>query len=86
MRLPFLGHNAIVYGSALHAAVAQFFRAKKAGRHFTLPQLLESFENAWDSEGFLTIEHEEKRKNQGTIALQKFYKRELKSKDIPSLI
>ena len=86
LRLPIVRHHAIVYGSALHIAVAQFFRAKKAGRHFTLPQLLESFENAWDSEGFLTIEHEEKRKNQGTIALQKFYKRELKSKDIPSLI
>lgn len=86
LRLPIVRHHAIVYGSALHAAVAQFFRAKKAGKTLTLPKLLESFENAWDSEGFLTVEHEEKRKNQGKIALGEFYKRELKSKDIPSLI
>lgn len=86
LRLPIVRHHAIVYGSALHAAVAQFFRAKKAGKTLTLPKLLESFENAWDSEGFLTVEHEEMRKNQGKIALGEFYRRELKSKDVPSLI
>lgn len=86
LRLPILRHHAIVYGSALHAAVAQFFRIKKQGKILTLPQLLEVFENAWDSEGFLTVEHEEKRKAQGKIALANFYKRESKTKDVPSLI
>ena len=86
LRLPILRHHAIVYGAALHVAVAQFFRVKKSGRLMSLTQLLEVFENAWDSEGFLTAEHEQMRKNQGKIALQKFYNRESKSKDIPSLI
>ena len=52
----------------------------------SLAQLLEIFENSWDSEGFLTVEHEEKRKIQGKLALSAFYKRELKSKTLPSLI
>ena len=86
LRVPILRHHAIVYGSALHSAVAAFLRSKKNGRVLTLPQVLEVFERAWDSEGFLTVEHEERRKAQGKLALSNFYKREIKSKEIPSLI
>ncbi|MEK7581413.1 MAG: UvrD-helicase domain-containing protein [Patescibacteria group bacterium] len=86
LRLPILKHHAIVYGAALHAAVAQFNRIKKQGKVMTLKALLEVFENAWDSEGFLTVEHEEKRKIQGKLALEEFFARESKSKDVPTLI
>ncbi len=86
MRIPILRHHSIVYGSALHIAVAAYLRSKKTGRALTLAQMLEVFENAWDSEGFLTVEHEEKRKAQGKLALSSFYKRESKIKDLPSLI
>ena len=86
LRIPILRHHAVVYGAALHIAVAAFLRSRKSGSVLTLPQVLEVFENAWDSEGFLTIEHEEKRKVKGKLALEDFYRRETKSKDIPSLI
>lgn len=86
LKVPILRHHAIAYGSALHNAVASFLNVKKRGEILTLPQLLEVFENVWDSEGFLTIEHEEKRKNQGKLALRKFWERESKTKDLPSLI
>ncbi|HSX18539.1 MAG TPA: UvrD-helicase domain-containing protein [Candidatus Saccharimonadales bacterium] len=86
LKVPILKHHAIVYGSALHLAVAQFWQNKKKGKILTLPQLLEVFENSWDSEGFLTIEHEEKRKNKGKLALENFHKRESKSPDVPTLI
>lgn len=86
LKLPIVRHHAIVYGSALHAAVAAFNRSKKSGKLIKLSGLLEIFENNWDSEGFLTIEHEQKRKAQGKLALSQFYKRESKSKDLPSLI
>lgn len=86
LRLPILRHHAIVYGSALHAAVAAFNRSKKSGKLISLPQLLQVFENSWDSEGFLSIQHEEKRKVQGKLAIAQFYKREAKSKNTPSLI
>ena len=86
LKIPILRHHAIVYGAALHMAVAAFLRSKKNGKLLTLPQVLEVFENAWDSEGFLTIEHEERRKTQGKLALSNFYKREVKSKEAPTLI
>lgn len=86
LRLPIARHHAIAYGAALHSAVAAFNRSKINGKVITLAQMLEVFENSWDSEGFLTIEHEEKRKNQGKLALEAFWKRESISKDKPSLI
>ncbi|OGE08197.1 hypothetical protein A3A60_03725 [Candidatus Curtissbacteria bacterium RIFCSPLOWO2_01_FULL_42_26] len=86
LKIPILRHHSIVYGSALHIAVAAYLRSKKTGRALSLAQMLEVFENAWDSEGFLSVEHEEKRKAQGKLALISFYKRESKIKELPSLI
>jgi len=86
LRVPVLRHHSVVYGAALHNAIAAFLRSKKNGNLLTLPQVLEVFENVWDSEGFLTLEHEKKRKNQGKKALEAFYNREKESKVIPGLI
>jgi len=86
LKIPILRHHAIVYGSAIHSAVAQFNRVKKQGKIIKLTEMLQVFENAWDSEGFLTVEHEERRKAQGKLALSEFWHRESKTKDIPSLI
>lgn len=86
LRIPILRHHAIAYGAALHSAVGALLSSKKNGRMLTLTQTLEVFGNAWDSEGFLTIEHEEKRKAQGKLALENFWKRESKSGQKPTLI
>ena len=86
LRVPILRHHAVVYGAALHSAVATLLRSKKSGKLLSSAKLMEIFENVWDSEGFLTIEHEEKRIAQGRIALLNFYKRESKSNIMPSLI
>lgn len=86
LKIPILRHHAIVYGSAIHTAVAAYLRSKKIGKPLTLTKTLEVFENAWDSEGFLTIEHEEKRKAQGKLSLEAFIKRESKIKKTPTLI
>src|SRR3972149_1587500 len=86
LRLPILRHHAIIYGAALHAAVAAFLRSKKNAKILTLAQVLEVFERTWDSEGFLSVEHEERRKTQGKLAISSFYKKEVKNKDIPTLI
>ena len=86
LRIPILRHHAVVYGAALHYAVAAFWRAKQAGKTLTLPQLLEIFENAWISEGFLSATHEEKRLTQGKLVLEKFWKREKDTEDLPTYI
>jgi len=86
LKVPILRHHAIVYGAALHESIAAFLRSKKTGHPISLPNLLAVFERAWDSEGFLTVEHEEKRKAQAKLAISSFYKREVKSKDKPTFI
>src|SRR3989344_7386342 len=86
LRLPILRHHAVVYGSALHEAVAAYYRAKMNGKKITLNMLLQGFENAWDSEGFLSAEHEQKRLLEGKKVLKDFWKREAKKKDMPKYI
>lgn len=86
LRVPILRHHTIAYGSALHSAVGAFLTSKKNGHMLTLPQTLEIFERVWDSEGFLTVEHEEKRKSQGKLAIESFWKRQSKITQNPTLI
>lgn len=86
LRLPILRHHAVVYGFALHAAVAEFYRAKMQGKSLSLDELLQVLENAWVSEGFLTAEHEEKRLLQAKKVLKSFWEREKDTKDLPSFV
>ena len=86
LRLPILRHHAVVYGFALHAAVAEFYRQKIQGKKITLQALLDILENTWVTEGFLSAEHEEKRLIQAKKVLKEFYKREKDSKDVPTYI
>ncbi|MDP2670888.1 MAG: ATP-dependent DNA helicase [bacterium] len=86
LRLPILRHHAIVYGFALHAAVAEFYRSKMNGKLLELDSCLQVLENTWVTEGFLTAEHEEKRLLQARRVLTSFYSREKTTKDTPSFV
>ncbi|MEX0622123.1 MAG: ATP-dependent DNA helicase [Candidatus Woykebacteria bacterium] len=86
LRLPILRHHAVVYGAALHIAVAAFYRAKMAGKKMPLAALLAIFEKAWTGEGFLSQEHEERRLAQGKKILADFWRREKDKKQKPTFI
>jgi len=86
LRLPILRHHAIVYGFALHAAVAEFYRQKMNRRKPTLKKLLEVLKSTWVTEGFLSAEHEENRLEQAKKVLESFYKREKDNKELPKYI
>jgi DNA helicase-2/ATP-dependent DNA helicase PcrA len=75
-RIPLLPHHSIVYGNALHAAVEFYLRRRAAGNFTPLDALLRAFEEAWRNEGFLTREHEDRRKRAGVEALTRFYHEE----------
>src|SRR6185369_5870091 len=60
-RIPLLTHHRVVYGSAIHQAVQEMFKARQAGVPFAVSDLLAAFRRAWVSEGFLSREHEELR-------------------------
>ena len=86
LRLPILRHHTIVYGFALHAAVADFWQSKMAGKTPKLSQITEVLENTWINEGFLTAEHEERRLIQAKAVLKSFWQREKGSKILPTYI
>jgi DNA helicase-2/ATP-dependent DNA helicase PcrA len=72
LRVPLSPHHSIIYGSALHAAVAEFHKRHARGDVMTEEDLYASFVRAWSNEGFLSREHEEARLAAGREALHRF--------------
>ncbi len=77
LRVPLAPHHSLIYGSALHAAVAEFHRRHARGDVMTEDQLYASFEAAWTNDGFLSREHEEARLGAGREALRRFREEQL---------
>jgi len=73
-RVPLLTHHRVVYGSAVHKALQQHFRARLEGRPFSEEDLVAAFRGAWVSQGFLSREHEEERLRTGEEALRRFHR------------
>jgi DNA helicase-2/ATP-dependent DNA helicase PcrA len=76
LRVPLLVHHRIVFGSAVHKAVQEHFRARQLGRACSEDDLIAAFRAAWVSEGFLSREHEEQRRAAGEEALRRFHRME----------
>ena len=77
LRVPLAPHHSLIYGSALHAAVAEFHRRHARGEVMSEEQLYASFEDAWTNDGFLSREHEEARLAAGRDALRRFREEQL---------
>lgn len=86
LRIPIYSHHSIIYGSALHNAVAEYFKRKKLGLTVTLDEIIKVYKDAWKSEGFLNREHEEARFNAGIDALKRFYEKEEAAGLLPAYI
>ncbi|HTS14665.1 MAG TPA: ATP-dependent DNA helicase, partial [Candidatus Sulfotelmatobacter sp.] len=81
--LPTPSHHALVYGSALHAAVAAYHLSERRGRPLDEPTLLAAFGDHWRAEGFLSRAHEDARYAAGQAALRRFRTDRLASGDPP---
>lgn len=86
LSLPKGPFHALVYGSAIHAAIELYYRARLSGEAVKLKQLLASFENSWKSEGFVSLDHEKERYESGRKVLARFFKKEQGLKDIPKQV
>jgi DNA helicase-2/ATP-dependent DNA helicase PcrA len=86
LRIPLRQHHAVVYGSALHAAVEFYLRRRAVGNPTALQDVLRAFDDAWRNEGFLTREHEEQRKRAGVEALTRVYADEERASGRPSAV
>ena len=78
LRVPLAPHHSIIYGAAIHAAVAEFHKRHARGDVMSDEQLVDAFTAAWRSEGFLSREHEEARLAAGRDSLRRFRDEQLR--------
>jgi DNA helicase-2/ATP-dependent DNA helicase PcrA len=86
LHMPIYQHHAVIYGAALHQAIAAYLRAKVSGQRMSLEQLQDVFEREWRSEGFISREHEERRFATGHDVLAQFHAREEASDMLPAAV
>jgi len=81
-RVPSPAHHALVYGRALHQALAIFNLHRRRGAWLSEEALLAAFDTHWSAEGFVSRAHEEARYAAGQDALRRF-RREQIATDAP---
>lgn len=86
LSLPKGPFHALVYGSAIHAAIELYYKAKLNKQPIKLKDLLVNFESKWRSEGFVSLQHEKDRYERGKKVLRQFYTREEKLSDLPIMV
>jgi DNA helicase-2/ATP-dependent DNA helicase PcrA len=75
VRVPTAPHHALVFGNALHQAVAVVNLAAMRGKRVGDAPAKATLEAHWRSEGFLSAEHESARFAAGLLALDRFVAR-----------
>jgi len=86
LRVPSRPHHSLIYGNAIHQAIRIFQLNQIAERETPISELHDVFRKAWQTEGFLTREHEELRLQQGLKALTAFHAAETASESIPAYV
>ncbi len=76
LQIPVLPSPAAIYGLALHAAIAEYLKRRRAGERPTVEELHATFRSAWIAEGWISPEHEAERITAGLAALARFHERE----------
>ena len=83
LRVPIAPHHTVIYGSALHQAISEYYRRKIKGFPVDFSVLEAAFRDSWSSEGFISREHEEQRFESGLQALKRFFEREEADGQVP---
>lgn len=86
LKIPVLRHHLVGYGSAMHKVIEKYYVGQMRGEPPTLEQLLGIFDDHWSADGYLSLEHEEKRREQGRRTLTRFYERQTEFPENPDLI
>ncbi len=84
IQLPLLENHALIYGTAIHAALNRYFTAKMKGDSPNLQQLILDFQQAFHSLGFVSREHEKSRFEAGIQTLTRFFEEVKDDSRIPS--
>lgn len=86
LKVPIRQHHSVIYGSAIHHAIKRYNTARHVGEEVSLSEIQDTFRKAWQTEGFLTREHEELRYQEGLEALAEFYAHAQAEEAIPTYI
>lgn len=86
LRIPLPPHHAAIYGSALHAAVAEFHRGQMSGAVPDFELLVEALNRSWQSAGFISRTHEEARYAAALKVLERFSNEERASGAVPAYV
>ena len=86
LRIPLPPHHAAIYGSALHAAVAEFHRGQMVGAVPESEALVEALNRSWQSAGFISRTHEEARYAAALKVLERFSDEERASGTVPAYV
>lgn len=86
LNLPKGPFHTLVYGSAIHATLEHFYISNLSGHILSIGDLLKVYENSWNNEGFISIEHETDRYKQGKKVLSRLYKKETRLKRYPAYV
>ena len=86
LRIPLPPHHAAIYGSALHAAVAEFHRGQLAGNPPDRSALVEALDRSWQSAGFISRAHEEARYAAALKVIERFSSDERASGIVPAYV
>ena len=83
VRIPLGSDPRAMYGIAMHHAIRVFLQHRLKGLPIEERDVLAAFDSAWSSEGFYSLEHEERRQHEGREALRRFVAREIASGKTP---
>ncbi len=86
LRVPIRQHHTVLYGNAIHQAIRFYHLNRLSGRETSLDDLREIFRKHWQSEGFLTPDHEELRFQEGVKALEAFRAYERREGRVPTYV
>ena len=76
VQVPLTRSPVFMYGDAVHNAIRVYYQHRLRGDPIVADDVVQVFEQAWSSEGFISREHEERRLAQGREALRRFVARE----------
>ena len=81
--VPLAGDPQFMYGNAIHHAIKVWHQHRIKGLPISSDDVVGAFDSAWSSEGFLSLEHEERQQSQGRDALRRFVARDAASAVTP---
>ncbi len=86
LRVPLLRDHRVVYGAAVHAGAMEYNRRRARGQPIEPEHLIQAFERAWTSEGFISREHEDQRMAEGRQVLRTFLEFQRASGTVPTMV